>query len=330
MKNVTVVIPALNEAAHIDGCIDSLRSNGKDLDALEILVVDGMSEDGTRGLVRAWAQEYPGRVRLIDNPGKITPKALNIGIWNASWERVMIASAHAAFGEAYLSTCLAELEKLNATGVGGIMETRARHDTPVTRALIRVLTDRVGVGNAVFRTGTDQPVEVDTVPFGVYDTETLKRIGGYDERLIRNQDIELSKRILRNGGRLFLTPKARCVYYIRETYSGVAANNFQNGYWNILVVYITRDLRSLGLRHFIPALFVMGLLLTFLGGFFEPLLWGIGGAVFLIYLLLITAASLRLRDPSTAFPRLLWGFLVLHFSYGVGSLAGLFRVDAMR
>ena len=150
-------------------------------------------------------------------------------------------------------------------------------------------------------------------------------MGGYDERLIRNHDMELSKRLLRNGGKIYLTPMARCTYYARETFRAMAKNNFNNGKWNLKTVYITRTFSSLSLRHFIPMLF--------LGSWTLPLLlslitwnpwWSLASfGVLIAYTGVLTAVSWRARNGKNKVLMVLLGFKLLHFSYGLGSLIGL-------
>ncbi len=327
MKSVSVVVPCRNEEKYIALCLDSLLTNGFPIEYLEILVVDGNSEDRTLPILRDFEEHYPGTVRMIPNPEKVTPRALNIGLQEARHELVMIASAHASFEKGYIETLVKYFDKLKAAAVGGVMETRAKNDTEVTRALVKILSSQAGVGNAMFRVGVPEPVEVDTVPFGIYDKAFLQQVGGYDERLNRNQDIELSKRILRNGGRIFLIPDAKCFYYVRESYGMLALNNYRNGFWNFLVIYMTHNFGSLSLRHFIPALFLLSLFLPLLLAFVSSAFVGITLLSLLAYGLVISREAWKLKDAHTGFWPILWGFISLHFAYGAGSLAGMLRVD---
>lgn len=324
---VTIVVPCRNERSHISRCLDSLLGN--DYPRLEILVVDGLSRDGTREVLRSYAERYPS-IQLLDNPKQITARALNIGIRQARGEYIMVAGAHASFPADYISGLMKYLEQLDAVGVGGSMVTHSDHTT-IGHSIARVLSNRVGVGNSMFRLGTREPVSVDTVPFGIYHRDVFYRAGLYDERLVRNQDIEFSKRIIRKVGKLFLVPTIRCDYYFKGRYGLLARSNFQNGLWNIMAVYLTRKFRSISFRHIVPALSLLFILISLILGLFVD-----GGFLLILllagagYLLLLFITAIRINDSQTSVPAIMWSFIVLHFSYGFGSLAGLLSLPFRR
>ena len=198
------------------------------------------------------------------------------------------------------------------------------NETPKSLAIREVLSHKLGVGNALFRTGITEVQAVDTVPFGCWRRDVFDKYGLFDERLTRNQDIELNKRILRGGGKIFLVPDTYCTYYARETFEKLFDNNFGNGKWNIKTVYYTREMNSLSLRHFVPLLFLLSLILPLIAGFFWHPLWLLTAIILLIYLSLISVVSAKLaRSKGLSFIRLVESFFVLHFSYGLGSLVGL-------
>lgn len=301
-----------------------MLNNGFPQEDMEVLVVDGGSADQTRAIVNQLSETYP-QLRLIDNPKKKTPFALNLGIENAHGEYILIASAHSSFDKGYIQTLFAEMETLNADVIGGVMETKIKNETPTAIAIKRVLSHKFGVGNATFRVGTKEAVAADTVPFGLYKTALLQSINGYDERLIRNHDIEMSKRILALGSRIFLTPKAKCYYYARETWSKLAKNNFDNGKWNLITAYYTKNLASLSLRHFVPLFFVLSLLVpTVLGLLFWPFIL-LALLSFGLYFLTLILVISKMDKKGTSFFHLLWTFIVLHMAYGIGSFIGLFH-----
>ncbi|MBL4653854.1 MAG: glycosyltransferase family 2 protein, partial [Flavobacteriales bacterium] len=151
----------------------------------------------------------------------------------------------------------------------------------------------------------------------------------YNEQLLRNQDIELNKRIINNGGKIYLLPDATFIYYARETYKELFNNNFSNGFWNLLTVYITKDYKSLSLRHFIPLMFVLSLLFSVLIASIYPEMILLGVFVLTLYCSAVSYISLKLRNDDNSFCFLVLTFFVLHFSYGFGSLVGLLRVDKL-
>jgi glycosyltransferase involved in cell wall biosynthesis len=325
-KLISIVIPCKDEKDYVGRCIDSLLDN--DYPNKEILVVDGQSRDGTRQLLEQYQASH-SNFRLIDNPHQITPIALNRGIEHASGDYIMIAGAHAAFPANYIRDLLGYLESLDAAGVGGSLVTHGDH-TVVGTSIARVLSNRMGVGNSLFRLGIDKPVSVDTIPFGIYKKEAFEKAGSYDERLVRNQDIELSGRIKRHVGPLYLVPSVACDYFMKGKFRQLARSGFRNGLWNILVLYLTRNLFSVSLRHVVPLFYLLFILVFLLLGwtvsglFFVPL-----ALVLFIYGVLLGHTALRINDQSSSLTAIIRAFVVLHFSYGLGSLVGLFRLDKL-
>jgi len=229
----------------------------------------------------------------------------------------------------YFSELVAWSKKLNADNIGALWITDVKNKNPKTNSIKKVLSNKFGVGNSLFRIGIDKVTEVDTVPFGCYRKEVFEKIGFYDERLERDQDIELNKRIKKNGGRIFLLPGLSSTYYARETFSGMTRNNYQTGLWNILTVFFTKRLGSLSLRHFIPLIFLLSLIIPLILAIWFPLLSLVTAISFVSYLFALLKVSLQINDETSSFYFILLGFIVLHFSYGFGSLAGIFRINTI-
>jgi len=319
-KLVSVVVPCFQEENAIKTCLDSLRNSALQNLEIEILVVDGMSRDQSRDIVKGIAH-IDERVKLIDNPARKTPFALNKGIREAKGEYVMIASAHSSFDKHYIQSLFNEMQRLNADVVGGEMETEVRKKSAVSLAIKAVLSHSLGVGNSKFRTGVKEASMVDTVPFGLYKRQLLLDAGLYDTRLIRNHDMELSKRLISSGAKIYLIPGISCTYYARETLGALSKNAFDNGFWNVKTIFITKNYKSLSLRHFVPMMFVLSLLLPSIIAAFYSAILIFPCLVLLVYFLsiLIVASRVEAKLFST-----IQAFFVLHFSYGIGSIFSLF------
>ena len=327
---ISVICPIYNEERYIGKCIESIMRQDYPKEDMEVLFVDGMSTDRTRAIIAGYLPQCP-YVRILDNPKRIVPYAMNKGIEEARGEVIIRIDAHTYYERNYFSALVRRLYELGADDVGAVCKTDVLNKTPKTLAIKEVLSNKFGVGNSVFRTGVDKVMEVDTVPFGCWRREVFEKYGMYDTRLVRNQDIELSKRILRGGGKIFIVPDTFCTYLARETFKGLARNNFQNGKWNILTVYFTRQFDSLSLRHFVPMIFVLSLVLPVLGGvFYAPLAW-LAVLSLGMYLLALSVVSCQLAaKKSLNVFYLLCSFFVLHFSYGCGSIAGLWKVFCLK
>jgi glycosyltransferase involved in cell wall biosynthesis len=323
MPNVSIIIPILNEEKYIAKCLDSIIDSDFDKSQMEVLLVDGGSNDRTIEIIKNYQKQYPF-FKLLYNPKKIVPIAMNIGIKNAKGEYIIRLDAHSSYPKDYFSKLIYWHKKLNADNVGGVVVTEVKNKTLTSNAIKNVLSDKFGVGSA-FRSGVREIKEVDTVPFGCYKREIFDKVGLYDERLVRNQDIELNKRIKKVGGKIYLVPEIKCTYYARETFKDLAKNNFENGKWNILTAFYTKTFSSLSFRHFVPMLFVLSLIIFLILGFFNKVFWLLFLIEFITYLSIISIRSIQIKKDTTFFHQLL-AFLVLHFSYGIGSLVGVFEV----
>lgn len=323
---LSIICPIYNEEKYITGCIKSILKQDYPKDDWEVLFVDGMSTDRTREIVRDYCRNYDF-IRLIDNPQKTVPHAMNKGIAAAIGNIIIRLDAHALYKDDYCSVLTRQLKALGADNVGAVCKTDVLNKTLKTLAIREVLSNKFGVGNAVFRVGTDRAMEVDTVPFGCWRRDVFDKYGLYDIRLVRNQDIELNKRILRGGGKIYIVPDTYCVYLARETFKALSLNCFQNGKWNILTVYYTKQFDSLSLRHFVPMLFVCSLLIPLFIGIFYPEAMYVSLVSMGLYvlLLMLVCSKLALKKNLSLF-YLLGSFMVLHFSYGCGSIAGLWCV----
>lgn len=323
---LSVICPIYNEEKYIANCIESILLQDYPKDDLEVLFVDGMSKDRTREIVAEYTRKYPF-IRLIDNPEKIVPYAMNYGIRDSKGEVIIRLDAHATYEKNYFSALVRRLNELGADNVGSVCKTDVLNKMPKTLAIREVLSNKFGVGNSVFRTGIDKVMEVDTVPFGCWRRDVFDKYGLYDLRLVRNQDIELNKRILRGGGKIFIVPDTYCTYLARETFKGLAKNNYGNGKWNILTVHYTKQVNSLSIRHFIPLAFVLSLILPVIASIFYLPLIALAALSLIAYVLLLGLISIKLSfSKKLNFFYLLASFLVLHLSYGWGSLVGICKV----
>lgn len=323
---LSVICPLYNEKKYIVSCIDSIQKQDYPKDDLEVIFVDGMSTDGTRDILQQYCS-INANFRMLDNPKRIVPCAMNLAIRQANGDVILRLDMHAEYATNYFSCLVRKLKELGADNVGSVCNTDVMNKTPKSLAIKEVLSSRFGVGNGSFRVGADKVMQVDTVPFGCFRRDAFDRFGYYDERLVRNQDIELNKRIAAGGGKIFLIPEALCTYYARETYGAIARNNYRNGLWNLLTVKYTRDFSSLSLRHFVPLVFLLSLVLPTLA----TLLWWqlslIAAASLLAYVgaLICVCAKIHQSNKELKIHLLLGAFIVLHFSYGAGSFVGIFK-----
>lgn len=322
--NVSILIPCKNERPFLAACLDSILGNDYPHDALEILVIDGMSTDGTRDILRRYASQYPF-LKIIDNPSGIIPAGLNLGIQRASGEIVIRMDAHAAYRQDYISRSVEAIATTGADIVGGQCVMTPRSDSFLARAIAKVLSTRFGVGNAYYRLrGQTQARWVDTVPFLCCKRELFDRVGLFNEHLIRSQDIEFSRRVTANGGRILFLPEIVSWYYARSSLPAFLAHTWRTGEWVTLPFLYSKSL-PVSWRHLVPAGFVLSLAVA---GALSPLSAGWRVTEILVlaaYLLTSVAVSggiaYRHKDARllVALPAIFAG---LHLAYGLGSIWG--------
>ncbi len=327
---LSVVCPIYNEEKYISRCIESILLQNYPKEDLEVLFVDGMSSDHTRQIVNGYTETYPF-IYLLYNPHKTVPYAMNIGIQAAKGDIIIRIDAHTIYEKNYFTTLCSHLIELKADNVGTVCKTDVLNKNPKTLAIREVLSNKLGVGDSTFRIGIKDIQEVDTVPFGCWRSDVFKKYGYYDVRLVRNQDIELNKRIHRGGGKIYIIPDSFCTYLARETFKEIAKNNYGNGKWNILTVYYTNQLSSLSIRHFIPLFFLLSLFLPMIASFFYLPLLFLASVSLLCYLLTLATISMKLSiKKKISFNYLFISFITLHFSYGLGSFIGLLKIPFIR
>ncbi|MDW8119910.1 MAG: glycosyltransferase family 2 protein, partial [Chloroflexota bacterium] len=265
---VSAIIPCRNEERHIADCLDSIVANDYPKERLEVLVVDGQSTDRTRAIVQDYARRYPF-IRLLDNPKRIIPSAMNIGIRSARGEVIMKMDAHSTYAPDYIRRCVEALLEYGADNAGGRLVHTPGANTLTAHAIARALMHPFGSLNSFFRVGSPGPRWADTAAFGCYRREVFERIGLFREDLTRSSDIDFNRRLLRQGGKILLVPAAVGYYRSDTTLGKFLRHNLSDGFW---ATYPLRFGTALRPRHYAP----IGLLTLFLGlvalGVWRPLL----------------------------------------------------------
>lgn len=325
MVKVSVIIPCRNEAQYIGHCLDSVLKNDYPYNELEILVIDGESEDITEKIVRGYSNKFPF-IKLLENPKKIVPFALNIGIRHAKGEVIIRMDAHAQYPVNYISTLVYYLEYLKCDNVGGLWETLPGANSRIAKTIAKATSLPFGIGNAWYRIGTNKIRQVDTVPFGCFHRDLFRKIGMFDEELVRNQDDEFNARIIKHGGKIYLIPSIKIGYYARESIGKMAKMFFQYGFYKPLVNL--KIGKPATVRQLVPFFFVMYLVFAAVFTVIVPSSAVKAFGLFFLYLIISELYSIRisLKEKEMTFLFLLpLVFLLIHLSYGLGYIAGIFR-----
>ncbi len=316
---VSVIIPCRNEAKTIRDCLQGVRDFEAGEGGFEILVVDGMSEDATRKIVEEIARQ-DARVRLIDNPERIASCALNRGIQDAQGEIILRIDAHTQYAPDYLYQCVTALRESGADCVGGPWI--ASGTGYVQECIAEAFNAPFAVGGA---RGHDPNYEgwVDTVYLGCWPRTVFDRIGRFDEELVRNQDDELSFRLIQAGGRIWQSVGIRSWYVPRASLHNLMRQYGQYGYWKVRVMQKRQAPASL--RHLIPGLFVLTLLtLSMIAPWLSPAFWGLVGLSGLYGMALLAASiATSARGKWRFLPLFPVVFACYHLSYGFGFLLGV-------
>lgn len=321
--DVSVIIPVFNEENYIGACLYSLISGmEKSGFEVEILVIDGMSTDHTREI----AKSYGDIVKVVENPRRNAAAAMNIGIKAARGNYIVRIDAHAVYPNAYVERLLLALDEYGVDNAGGVCSTLPGADTCVAKAVANAMSSPFGMGNSYFRIGIEKPRFVDTVPFGCFRKDIFEKIGGFEERLVRNQDDEFNGRIIRNGGRIILLPDIEIKYFARKSLEELRRMFYQYGLFKPLVGRLLG--RPATLRQFAPPVFLISLIVLFLMSLLDPFFFWIIGGVMLVWSLgALFFAFAKTRDLKVIVA-MLPAFLTMHLSYGVGYIRGIFSIPA--
>ena len=321
---VAIIIPTLNEERFIKNCLDSIFKQTFPFENMDVLVVDGGSKDKTKTIVENFSSLY-NNVRLIENPERIQAIAFNIGVKNSDAPYVIRLDAHVSYESHYIERCIKHLETKPEVGdVGGICETKVRCSGIIPEAIAILCQSRFGIGGAAFRVGASAGY-VDTVPFGAFPRKVINEIGGMREDLSRAEDNEYVSRIRKAGYKVYLDPSIVSTYYARDTFSGILKQMYANGQSIGQLFYVDRT--AIGLRHFVPLAFVLGLLFSLCGAFILfPIFYLLLTVIGLYGIVNILSTCLECKKHGwkylVALPVL---FMSVHISYGVGTILGLVK-----
>lgn len=208
---VSILMPVYNEEHSVAAAVASvLRQTAQ---STEVLVIDGRSEDATVEVVRALALEEP-RIGLLDNPERNIPSALNVGLRHARGQFVARVDAHLTIDDRYLETGLQVLaEHPDVAVVGGCRVGVAT--TKTGQAVAVALSSPFGVGDSINHYATE-PQQTDHASMGVYRVQALREVGGWDEQLRVNEDVDLDHRIIAVGHKIRYDPRMVMHWSVRE------------------------------------------------------------------------------------------------------------------
>ena len=301
IRKVSVICPVFNEERFIEPCIMSILEQDYPQEYIEVFFIDGNSTDKTRDIVSRYAREY-SFIKILDNPKRFVPYALNMGLEVASGEVIMRLDGHCTYPTNYISELVKYLYLLNADNVGGVWNTQPAKNTVICQAIAQASSHPFGVGGSMHKIGTSKIIETDTVPFGCYKREVFEKTGLFDTDLVRNQDDEFNGRLLKLGGKIFLIPQ-------------------------VIINYTARDPATI--RQFFPIAFLLWLILGGIGSFFSQFIMCIYLAVLILYTFIgiVVGSMSAIRTHQLLLTLVMpYIFFNIHVSYGIGYMIGIIHL----
>ena len=322
----SIIVPCYNERRTVHLLLDALYTQTYPRSAMEVLIADGGSTDGTPAAIQAWQQQHPDlAIRIVDNPARIIPAALNAAINASHGDIIVRLDAHSKPNPDYVQRAVTAVLEGRGQNVGGVWDIQPSSNAWIARSIAAAAGHPIGVGDARYRY-SDQPGFVDTVPFGAFKRELIAQVGMFDETLLTNEDYEFNTRIRQAGGKIWLDPQIRSVYYARQDLGALARQYWRYGYWKVHM--LRRYPGTIRWRQALPPLFVAGLIvLILLSLLFRPARIALA-VIVLVYalVLILTGAQLAAKHKDLA----LWlgvplAIACMHFAWGTGFLWGVFR-----
>ncbi len=323
--SVSVIIPCRNEEKTIHLVLDAIHAQTYPRELQQVVIADGFSEDRTREQIESFKTSHPDLdVMVVNNPKRIIPAGLNAAILASSGDLIVRMDAHSIPNPDYVALCVDALERNVAQNVGGVWDIQPGSNSWIASSIAAAAGNPLAVGDASYRF-TDKAAYVDTVPYGSYKRELFNQIGLFDETLLANEDYELNTRIIQSGGKIWLDPKIRCVYFARSSLRALSKQYYGYGYWKFQM--LKRYPETLRWRQALPPAFILGLLLLLLAGiFWKPALILFATALGL-YLLVLLGVGIHMASKKSDILLIIGiplAIITMHFSWGAGFIAGAF------
>lgn len=326
---VSVIIPCYNEERFIGKTLNNLAAQYP-REAYEIIIVDGQSEDATREVIHEFQNMHPElSIKVVANPERSIPKALNLGIAASTGDIIARMDAHAVPSARYIRRCVEVLNNGNAEVVGMPCLVQPGASSALAGAIAFAVSHPFGIGDARYRLTDDRIGQeaVDTVAFACFRRSLWSRLGGYDESLLTNEDYDFNYRARLQGGRVVLDRSEHCDYFARDTLSKLIAQYRRYGGWKARMV--RQHPRSIRVRHFIAPLFVASIVSLAAVGIWSSLAWMLlAGALGLYFVAGAAFAMQAARNARAGVPTLFlipFCFFAIHLSWGGSFLLGLVR-----
>ena len=324
---IDIVVPVFNEEKYLDNCITSILNfilfNNC---TIVIYIVDGLSTDNTKKIALQYESKFIN-VKYILNPQKIQSCALNKIIEIGDGDYILRLDAHSIYPNDYLFNCYNISYQTSADNVGGIIITLPGGSNFEAKIVQAITTHKFGVGNSDFRT-IEKVGNSDTVPFGFFKKSIFYKIGNFDERLTRCQDYEFNRRIIANGGKIWMNSKICAEYYNQPTLLGFYKKQlFNEAPFNPYMWYLAPY--SFAFRHVITGFFTLGVILGLFLSFISNIFSIVYFLTLLFYFTLGIISSIQQSIKYKNFILIFilpFCFFLFHFLHGFGIIIGAMKL----
>jgi succinoglycan biosynthesis protein ExoA len=322
---ISIIVPCYNERATIGLLLDAILQQTYPRQLMEVVIADGLSQDGTREVIGAFHAAHPDlAVHINDNPGRTIPSALNVAGGAACGDILIRLDAHSIPIPQYAECCVEAIENGKGSVVGGVWSIQAGGSGFIANGIALAASHPLGVGDALYRLHP-RGGPTDTVPFGAFRRSLFEKMGGFDESLLTNEDYEFNTRVRQSGGVIWLDPAIRSTYIARASLPQLGRQYWRYGYWKQKM--LRRHPGSLRWRQALPPVFVASLIgLGSLSIFLPPARFLLSVEIGLYLLILVGAglmSALRRRAPLSILGLPL-AIATMHFSWGGGFLWSIF------
>ncbi len=324
MVKISVVVPCYNEEKTIGLLLEAVYNQSYPRSDMEVVIADCLSSDHTRQIIAEYQSAHPNlSIRVVDNPQRAIPSALNSAIRAARGEVIVRLDAHSVPEIEYVARCVHDLEAGCGDNVGGVWQIKPGGVGWVARSIACAAAHPLGVGDALYRY-TTRPGEVDTVPFGAFRRSTVEKVGFFDETLLTNEDYEFNTRIRNSGGKVWLDPAIRSIYFARSSLGALSRQYFRYGYWKYRM--LRRYPQTLRWRQGLPPTFVASLILLVGLSFFwnlARLALGLEIGLYALVMLAVGLSQALRRKDGPLLVGIPLAILTMHLSFGWGFLVSM-------
>lgn len=323
--DVSIIVPCYNEEKTIQLLLHAILAQDYPVERMEVVIADAQSQDLTREMVNSFMDEHPSlKVRVIENIKRTIPAAVNLAASNSDGKYLIRMDAHSIPDCTYVSNCLRLLDKGIAQNVGGVWDILPGDRSCIAIAIAKAASHPVGAGDAKYRLDSNAGF-VDTVPFGSYLKSTFMNLGGFNEKMLANEDYEFNARIREFGGKIWLDPSIRSKYFARKNIKELASQYWRYGYWKFKM--LRSFPQTLRWRQAIPPIFCLTIYLLGIFSIFNHFARIILGTLLFSYLLFLSFFSLleSVKQKEICCLQMVAAFIVIHFSWGSGFIFSLIK-----